>query len=266
MRLFDWNRLDACTHQCPNAIYYAKYEPIVSQTLQIYSNEILFRLNDYNNAHISFLEELRAKKETFVIFTKVCRKAFIDQVSTWARININLEIQDLLHPLFLHFIDELSRELKVNPFMINFEILENDDITDDNKMILVSKIKELSKRWFNITIDDLFSWYSNKQRIDFLLWENVNLSMVKIDWKFMQKAYLCYKYWYECDNLKTDLSIGDIEELRKYIWELKTFWIDIVAEWIETEDMLEFSKSLWIEYYQWYLFQDFTREKLFRIS
>jgi len=30
--------------------------------------------------------------------------------------------------------------------MINFEILENDDITDDNKMILVSKIKELSKR------------------------------------------------------------------------------------------------------------------------
>lgn len=250
---------------CQNAGYYAKYEPIVYKTLEVYSQEILFRLNDYNNAHISFLEERRAKKETFTIFTRICKRAFIDQIFTWNRINMNLEIPDLLNKDFLSFLDGLLRDYKVDTSMINFEILENDKITEQNRKELINQVKELSKRWFNIVIDDLFSWYSDRKRVEIFSVEGINLSTVKIDWKFMQKAYLCYKYWYRCDNLKSDLCISDLDELRKYIWELKSFWINIVAEWIETEDMLEFAKSLWIDYFQWYLFQDLDRKSLFRL-
>ena len=58
--------------------YYAKYEPIICSSLELYANEILFRVNNYNNAHVSFLSELRARKETFLLFTKICTKAFND--------------------------------------------------------------------------------------------------------------------------------------------------------------------------------------------
>lgn len=245
--------------------YYAKYEPIVSRSLEIYSTEILFRLNNFNNAHVRFLSEIRAKNQTFFVFTMICRRAFQDQMFTWNKININLEIQDLLNPLFFNFLDELHSEILIDPTKINFEILENYEINDENKFIIVKKIKLLSKKWFNISIDDLFSWYSNKQRIDFLLAQDVNLSMVKIDWNFIQKAYLCNKYWYDCSLLKKEFSLNDISDFKNYIKELKSKWIDVVAEWIETEDMLDFVKSIWIDYFQWYLFQDFQNDKIYRL-
>lgn len=245
--------------------FYAKYEPIVWLNLDIYSNEILFRINNYNNAHISFLSELRARNETFLVFIKVCKKAFEDVFNTWKNININLEIQDLMNPLFLSYIESLTNEFNINTSKVNFEILENEEITEDNRSVILWKIRLLSKKWFKITIDDLFSWYSHKQRIDFLLSKWVNLEMVKIDGRFIQDAYLCNKYWYDCKEIKKSISLKDIDDLKNYISELKSKWIKVVAEWIETEDMFIFVKSLWIEYFQWYLFQNFENDKLFKI-
>ena len=56
--------------------YYAKYEPIICSSLELYANEILFRVNNYNNSHVSFLSELRARKETFLLFTKMVKNKY----------------------------------------------------------------------------------------------------------------------------------------------------------------------------------------------
>lgn len=245
--------------------YYAKYEPIICSNLELYANEILFRVNNYNNAHVSFLSELRARKETFLLFTKICTKAFNDLEKNGKKININLEVQDLLNPLFLYFLDDLLNRVNINPENVNFEILENEEINEENKSIVLWKLKALSEIWFKISIDDLFSWYSSKERIDFLLCEDIDLSMVKIDWRFMQEMFLCNKYRFDCQWVKQSLSLNDIDDFKKYVSDLKKVWIKVVSERVETEDMLKFAKSLWIEYFQWYLFQWFDRWELFKI-
>ncbi len=248
-----------------NKNYYAKYEPIVSSNLELFANEILFRVNNYNNAHISFLSEIRARRETFLLFTKICKKAFSDLEKTSRKVNINLEVQDLLNPLFLYFIEDLLKKIKINPNDVNFELLENEEITSENKLIVLWKLKALIEMWFKVSIDDLFSWYSSKERIEFLLWEEVDLSMVKIDWKFMQEMFLCHKYRFDCQWVRQSLSLNDIEDFKKYVSDLKKVWIKVLSEWIETEDMLKFARSLWVDYFQWYLFQWFDRWDLFKI-
>lgn len=248
----------------PDDRFYAKYEPIVSSTLDVFSHEILFRLNNKDNSHIAYLEKLRNIDKTFFVFCMICRRAFEDQLFTWNQININLDLQDLLNPNFFTFLDWLHSEILIDPTKINFEILENYEINEDNMFHIVSRINSLSRRGFNISIDDLFSWYSSKQRIDFLLWKKVNLSMVKIDWKFLQKLYLGYKYGYRFTNQSKDLP--DFRDLENYISEWKSSGIIIVWEWIETDEMLDFVKKLWIEYFQWYLFQNFKSEKIYRLE
>jgi hypothetical protein len=60
---------------------YAKLEPIVTDTLELYSNEILFRL-DSKNTHIKVLDELREKKETFSLFMRMLKRAFLEVEKT----------------------------------------------------------------------------------------------------------------------------------------------------------------------------------------
>ena len=81
----------------------------------------------------------------------------------------------------------------------------------------------------------------------------------------MQEMFLCNKYRFDCKEVKQSLSLNDIDDFKKYVSDLKGVWIKVVSEWIETEDMLKFAKSLGIEYFQWYLFQNFDRWELFKI-
>ena len=51
-----------------NSDFYSKFESIVTSTREVYANEILFRVNTFNNAHINFLNELmlsRGNKSTY---------------------------------------------------------------------------------------------------------------------------------------------------------------------------------------------------------
>ncbi len=254
-----------------NSDFYSKFESIVTSTREVYANEILFRVNTFNNAHINFLNELRIRNETFLLFMKICNKAFSETViNRNIIININLEIKDIQNPLFLPFLKELLQTTNINPKNINFEILENENIDNENKIEVLSKLKELSKIWFGLVIDDLFSWFSNKERIDLLLSEWINLSLVKIDWKFIQEMYLCQKYWFESlDREKKILGNcylkNDYDDFVAYLNLLKLNWIKLVAEWIETDELFEFAKSLWFDYFQWYLFQDFKYDEIYKI-
>ena len=66
----------------PDDRFYAKYEPIVSSTLDVFSHEILFRLNNKDNSHVAYLEKLRNIDKTFFVFCMICRRAFEDQLFT----------------------------------------------------------------------------------------------------------------------------------------------------------------------------------------
>lgn len=239
---------------------FSAFEPIVDLNRDMFAREILFRVNDFNNSHVIVLKELRARKETFMLFTRICQKAFNEAKVTGDIIHVNLEIQDLLNPSFLYFIDSILDSVWIKPSLINFELLETEKITSEVQKQVFTNLKILVKMWFLLSIDDLFSWYSTKRRVNNILLHGIDLHMVKIDGKFIQDAYIWSLYWY--DSMLENVDINNIEWLSDYIEWLKSKDIKVLAEWIETENMLEFAKSLWAEYFQWYLFQNHTHKKL----
>lgn len=242
---------------------YAKFEPIVKDTLELYSNEILFRINNKDNSHIEVLNELRNNNQSFSLFIRIVSKWFNEVCKTNNNININLEISDILNTNFVRYLELMLDLYNVNASKINFEIVEDEPITEQDSKLVIEKLRFISLLWFGISIDDLYSWYSNKDRIDFLLSHWINISTVKIDGRFLRNMY----DWYVNDFSLPDIvkkdwekikrySIDDFDDFNNYLQTLRSRWIKVVAEWIENEEMFDFAKNLWFDYFQWYYIQN----------
>lgn len=238
---------------------YAKFEPIVTRTLEVYSNEILFRL-DNKNTHIKVLDELRKNDETFSLFIRIAKKAFDEAYRTWVWVNINLEISDILNNNFIDYLSLLLSIYSIDSSKINFELLECSDIEESEKEKIITKIKIISDMWFLFSVDDLYSWYSNKQRINLLLSEWISINTVKVDWKFLREMFDSYKKWFSIPYVNKNYSLNDFADFKQYISELHEKWIKVVAEWIENEELFNFAKELWFDYYQGYYIQNLNKE------
>ncbi|MDD3793844.1 MAG: EAL domain-containing protein [Candidatus Gracilibacteria bacterium] len=239
---------------------FSTFEPIVDLNKDHFAKEILFRLNAFNNSHVIVLKELRARKQTFMLFTRICAKAFDEAKNTGNIIHVNLEVQDLLNTNFLYFLDTLLSYTGINPSLINFELLETEKITPEIQDRVFLNLKILNEMGFLLSIDDLFSGFSTKRRVNNILSNGISLHMVKLDGKFFQDAYLSSKYGY--DNL---INVNDIEGLNTYIEGVKSIGVKVLAEWIESEDMFDYAKSLGVEYFQGYHFQNPKHKELHRI-
>jgi EAL domain-containing protein (putative c-di-GMP-specific phosphodiesterase class I) len=127
-------------------------------------------------------------------------------------------------------------------------------------------LKLISDMWFWIILDDLYSWYSNKSRIDYLLSYWINISTVKVDGKFIKNMYECYINDFSLpDIVKFDWKIlkmysiddfDDFDDFSIYLKSLQLMWIKLVAEWIENREIFDFAKELWFDYFQWYYIQN----------
>ena len=242
---------------------YAKFEPIVKDTLEVYSREILFRINSTDSSHIDVLNELRENNESFSLFVRIVSKWFQEVSKTRTNININLEITDIYNTNFVSYLEAMLDLYNVDPWLINFEIVEEKLIPEEKSDIILNNLKLISDIWFHISVDDLYSWYSNKSRIDYLLKNWINISIVKVDGKFIRNMYECYlndfclpdiitKSWEQIKRY----TIDDFEDFSNYLKTLHSRWIKVVAEWIENEDMFAFAKKLWFDYFQWYYIQN----------
>ncbi len=242
---------------------YAKFEPIVNETLDLFSNEILFRINSKDNSHIKVLEDLRKNNESFSLFVRIIWKWFEEVLKTGNNLNINLEITDIYNINFIPYLETMLAIYSIDPTKINFEIVEDKPITDKDSKVVINNLKYISDLWFQIAIDDLYSWYSNKLRIDYLLSNWINISTVKIDGKFMKNMYEWYLNDFSLPDIITKnweqikrYTIDDFEDFNNYLKTLHSRWIKVVAEWIENEEMFEFAKKLWFDYFQWYYIQN----------
>lgn len=242
-------------HVVNSSKYYAKFEPIVDENLQLFSSEILFRLEWEWNQYLEHLENLKKTNSTFWLFKRISSWAFEKCMNTGQKVNINIDVNDVIDIKFIDHIQTLLFSYKINPININFELLENTCIEEDVSDLFLSKIKTLSNMWFWFSIDDLYSWYSNKERIEYLLQNNIQISTVKIDWLFMRKIFASFKNWFK--NANDNTKFGNLEQneyflFKKYLKYLKNNNIKLVAEHIETKEIFDFAKSLWFDYFQWY--------------
>jgi len=227
------------------------YEKVIDKDLNTVFYEWLLRVkSDYNFNHIDLLELAKLTWKTIQIFYKMFENITNDIKNNKIQgtISINAEVSDILNPNFIPKIKELinKNNIDLNKQKIIIEILENQKIPNTKKFY--KQIILLKEMWFLIAFDDIFSekvWL--KETIKNLKILNYNIDIIKIDWKKIHDLYNVYKAF---PNSKI------IEKCSNTIKLAQEKWIKVVAEWIETEDMFNFSKDiLWANLFQGFLFK-----------
>jgi len=148
-------------------------------------------------------------------------------------VSINIGVRDLRNRELIDYIYDFLSTAK-NPGIFVFEILENEDVEDYDRMIeFVNRIHGLGGK---IAIDDFGSGFSNLQHV-----MNIHHDFLKLDGSLVRNC--CNDQ--ECANL-----IALLANWKK----LSTRELSMVAEFVENEEIQEKIKGYGIDYSQGYLF------------
>ena len=215
------------------------YQPIVNKNKEIVKYESLVRLKDEEGKIIPpfyFLEIAKKSRLYLEITRKVITKAIETIKNKNVALSINLTLEDIESDEIRNYILEKLKE--INPKLVTFEIVESEDVRDSNIVKeFVSEVKELGAL---IYIDDFGTGYSN---FDYLV--KLHPDGVKIDGSLIKNIL-------HDENAK--IMVKTIISFAK---EMK---MDIVAEYIENEEVFEFLKSLGVDYFQGYYFSESKSE------
>lgn len=145
-------------------------------------------------------------------------------------ISINLSVRNIQNKTLPEFISKISREFRINPNMIVFEITESaimNDVHTANKVL--SSIREMG---FKISMDDFGTGHSSLAYL-----KNLILDHVKLDRSFIS----------DITNDEADHAI--VEAVMKITKQLNH---TIIAEGVETREVLALLKEMQCHYAQGY--------------
>ncbi|XFA99497.1 putative bifunctional diguanylate cyclase/phosphodiesterase [Candidatus Izemoplasma sp. B36] len=214
-------------------------QPILNvKTQEIYGFEALSRLFD-NGKPLNTIEVIKVLERKSEI-PKLDKKVFntICDYYTQMKKEFNKEYKFsfnispiTLSKEFVDFALNKVKECKINPHSFIIEIIETIGFKDiDESIALLEKLKDAG---FQIAMDDFGMGYSSLSYI-----AKLPLSVIKIDRYFINNYY---------DNELDRLLIFAIRDVSKSL-KLK-----IVVEGIETQQQLDFIKSIGAHYYQGYI-------------
>lgn len=159
-------------------------------------------------------------------------KAHEDKLSETFSISVNLSRVTLRKKNIISKLKNICRENGVAPCKIYIEITETIDVMAMKELITLSK--EIKNAGFKLSLDDFGNDYSNA-----MILANVEFDEVKIDKSLVLSA---------TENSKAKSIISIIINM------CKGFDAHIVAEGIETKEMLEVLKAFNCDYGQGYYF------------
>ncbi len=222
--------------------FFVEYQPKVNfNTLKIGGVEALVRWKPklgetiYPDAFIPVFEKngFIATLDLYV-FDEVCRfiknnHSFIDLPC----ISVNLSSHTILSEHLVSRISDIVSLHEIDPKMIELELTESA-IETDPKMFL-SRVKQLKKLGFNISIDDFGAGVSSLNR----------LSAIEADVLKLDKAF----FNLEGQGGKSSVVVSDIVKMAKHL-NMK-----VVAEGVETPAQAMWLKSIACDYAQGYYFE-----------
>ena len=212
------------------------FQPIVSnKTKEVVKYESLVRLIDDNDQVISpffFLDIAKKGKYYAQITAMVLENSFKALSKTDKSISINISALDIEKSITREKIYELLELHKDSASRVVFELLEDENVNDlDNISIFISKVKEYGVR---IAIDDFGAGYSNFERL-----LKYQPDILKIDGSLIK-------------NIEDDsYSLSVVKTIVAFAKEQK---IELIAEYIENENIFNILKDLGVEYSQGYYF------------
>ncbi len=213
------------------------YQPIFSVKKQVVDScEALIRLNDPDLGFISPDEFIPVAEQTgriveignFVI-NEVCKFLKEEDPSLYGLkvVDINLSVIQCMHSEIIKDIDSTLAKYGIDRKMVTFEVTETASAS--SYAVLQSHLEELHKSGFTISLDDFGSGFSSVQHLI-----NFPFDIVKLDkelvWAYMSKP----KY----------------EPLKYYMPMLHGIGARIVAEGVETAEMVKVLEELGCDYLQ----------------
>ncbi|MCD6172703.1 MAG: EAL domain-containing protein [Sulfurimonas sp.] len=212
------------------------FQPIVSnKTKEVVKYESLVRLVDENSKVISpffFLNIAKKGKYYAQITAIVLENSFEALKITDKSISINISALDIEKPITRKKIYELLDIHKESAHRVVFELLEDEDVKDFDE--ITKFISEVKKYGVKIAIDDFGAGYSNFERL-----LKYQPDILKIDGSLIK-------------NIEQDsYSLSVVKTIVSFAKEQN---IEIIAEFIENENIYNILKDLGVEYSQGYYF------------
>ena len=222
------------------------FQPIIdNNTKEIIKYESLIRIIDQNNKIISpffFLETAKKAGLYGSLTLKVLENTFKVYEEKKVPISINLSPSDILIESIRNKIYELLNKYTPAKGMITFELLEDEIIK--HQQTITDFIKEVTKFYAEVAIDDFGSGYSNFTRVI-----EAKASIIKIDGILIKDI--------DKDVTKQDIVEAIVNFAKKE--NKKT-----VAEFVENESIYNTIKKLGVDYSQGYYFSKPLEEKFIK--
>lgn len=221
------------------------FQPIIdAQTKDIYKYEALIRYIDDEGNEVApdkFLT-IAKKARLFPIIIKVMLSSVLSIIKEKKiRVAVNLSFEDIINHDTYQFIFHMLDQYKDEAKLLDFEILESEEIEDFQ--IVKKFIEKIRLYGCNIGVDDFGAGYSN-----FNMLEALNVDFVKIDGSLIK----------EIDTLPKHALI--VETISDFCTKLG---IKTVAEFVSSEEIYQKTKSLGIEYMQgWHFGKAVSKEFL----
>lgn len=218
------------------------YQPIYSVAeKRISSCEALIRLKDDEIGFIAPDEFIPVAEETGriveigrFVMEEVCK--FIQKCKPEKYgidfIDVNLSVIQCMHPEIIDDINSILTEYNVPRKMVNLEVTET--ASAKSYALLQSRLNELHSNGFTISLDDFGSGFSS---VEYLI--NFPFDIVKLD-KSLVWAYMSTEKYEPI--------------LKHYMPMLHGLGLKIVAEGVETKEMLDSLEELGCDYIQGYYF------------
>ena len=214
------------------------YQAIVNtQTKEIFKYEVLARIKNESGKFITpfhFMEAAKVSGLQTAITKQMIQKSFIYFSSTDVQFSINITKQDFLEKYLVDFLTIKTKRHNINPKNVTLEILE--DIAIENNEEIVEQINYLGSLGYVIAIDDFGVESSNMSKL-----ADINADYIKIDGSFIK------------DITKNPTHLHIVEAL---VYIANKLGMQIVAEYVHSEEVYQEVKKLGIDYSQGYYFHE----------
>ncbi len=212
------------------------FQPIVDATTQqIYKYEALVRYIEDDGTEIppyKFLP-IAKKAKLYPVIIKVMLQSVVDVIKDKKiRVAVNVSFEDIINKDTRNFITEVLSNNLEEAKLIDFEILESEEIEDFE--LVKDFITNIKQYGCNIGVDDFGAGYSN-----FNMLEALNIDFVKIDGSLIK----------DIDTLPKQALI--VETISIFCQKLG---VKTVAEYVCSQNIYETTRDLNIDYMQGYYF------------
>ena len=218
-------------------LFQAYFQPIVdTNSKEVFKYEALIRYVTKEGKEISPINFLNVARRTKLypnIIKIVINDSFRLIKEKNKRVSVNISFDDIANKETTSFIYDILEQNKDYSHMMEFEILESEEISDfDEVTKFISNVKKFN---CSVGVDDFGAGYSN-----FNLLTLLDIDFVKIDGSLIENI-----------NTSKDLEII-VTTIANFS---KEFGVKTVAEFVSNEDIYNKIKELKIDFCQGYYFE-----------